>query len=325
MIEYVNIGEKPNDRTGDPPREAFRKVNNLIGETILIQSDMVYITEQVDINTDSYLELSSDLSVLETQVSENHVNITTHAEALVQLGASVDTITDEIDANASSILTLGSEITTISDYVDGVPARVESIASAFATLEADVNVLSDEFDASATSILNLQSDLNTVTQYVDGVPVRVDINASAIADLRADVNANTDRIDSSAQSILELESDIEVIESDVDQLEDGYGDVDEALGGALSRHVGSEEDIIAIFGDLDDIDSIVGSHSTAIANLEAAVNTNTDEINANAGAVLNLGSDITNLTTYVGDSPQVAYTNASAIARSEERRVGKEC
>lgn len=217
-LELLDIGEVADDRTGENLRSAGAKLNNLINETITIESSQQVIRGDVDANASATLTLQSDLSVVETQVDENTTQITIHGTSIATLETDVSVNTDDIDANTTSTVSLRNDLDITITYVDGVPEQVDANLTSIAEIESNIDLIIGDADIESTSLLTLQNEVDATVDYVDGVPELASVNASSIATLQTDVSVNTDDIDANTSATISLDSRATVNEGEVTDL-----------------------------------------------------------------------------------------------------------
>lgn len=229
---------------------------------------------------------SSQITVLQSALTDAEDDISANAGAITSLTATVTQQGEEIESVSSQVTALDNRVTTAEENITAQGGALQSLTSR-------VTVNEDEISSQSQAITDLQSGLENAESGVSA-------NAGAISGLTTTVTQQGDQISAISDDVTELQADLSAAEDDISANAT-------ALTGLTARVTTAEDGIVSLSGDLtqldnslSNLDDTVSANSSAIGSLQTTVSQQGDTITAQGQSITDLQTDLSNAESGIG-------------------------
>ncbi len=240
---------------------------------------------------DGFESVSTDLTSLDSALSDAERGLEGAAEATTLLQTRVETTED-------GIVSIGSDITTLSANLTVAEGNIEATSTALGGLVTKV-------EANEDGVSSVSSDLTELESKVTLAEGNISANATATGGLQTRVTAAEGIINSVSSDLTALESRIQ------SGVEEDYTTLSSAVGGLVTRVTDNEEGLSAVASDVTELESSISNNvGEAVSQAVGGLTTRVEETE---DGILTISQDAVALTTRVGNNETKVQEHGQSI------------
>lgn len=208
------------------------------------------------------------VETLETCCSDVNTTLLNYGSRLVEIERVIDTVsTANVDDLTERVNALENKVQVNADNIDIVKIDLGDLKDRVSTLESKEVDDARQIASNTGRIITLELCCEEVKTTLSGYDARISKNSDDIAELIARVEHDELNISANAQDITILSTQVRANTSDIEDLKNAFDELDPTSQFELVRQVTINTEAIS------NLQSIVGSQTTAINNLNTRMDT----------------------------------------------------
>lgn len=244
---------------------------------------IVEVSGRVDALEGALADSNSRITAIEAEIVDANANLDTAAAAVVSLDTRVTAAEGAITAQAAEVTQLSSDITAGDQALGG---RIDLQAEAISGLVTRVESVEGESAAQATQITALQVDLETERGRIDAANTAINAQAAVSSALDARVTQAEGAITANSSRMDTIEANLATV--NLTATNNAIDALDARVTSTENVNVAQTAAITQLESDISTVDGKANANATAISNLSTRVTNEETKSTAQANALIAL-------------------------------------